>query len=141
MNGWQYWCSGSEGPKWSERPVDVVPLFTDAASEMSVSQVRGIDGWVAVYTPIGIGTEVAVRHARTPWGPWSERTIVYRGPDPGDKVFAYGAKAHPELSVRDGQLFITYCRNIGALADHVRRPDIYFPQGIEVQLRARSLPK
>jgi hypothetical protein len=92
---------------------------------------------VAVYTPIGIGTEIAVRHAAKPWGPWSRRLTVYTSPAPGDKVFVYGAKTHPELSARDGQLLITYCRNIGALTDHVRKPDIYFPQGVEVQLRFR----
>lgn len=134
--GWQYFCRGPDGEHWADQPANLVPLFTDAASEMTVSRVRGIDGWVAVYTPIGIGREIAVRHAEQPWGPWSQRLIVCSAPDLGDKVFCYAAKAHPELSTHDGQLFITYCRNIGSLADHARRPDIYFPQGIEVQLRS-----
>lgn len=137
MKGWQYWCRGPDGEHWSEKPADLVPVFTDGAPELSVSRVRGIDGFVAVYTPVGIGTEIAVRHAAMPWGPWSERQSVYRGPDPGEKVFVYGAKAHPELSARDGQLLITYCRNIGSLADHVRKPDIYFPQGVEAELRVK----
>jgi hypothetical protein len=138
MKGWQYWCRGPEGDRWSAEPVDLVPLFTDAAPEMTVGRVRGIDGWVAVYTPVGIGTEVAVRQAPKPWGPWSQRQVVYRSPEPGDKVFVYGAKAHPELSRRDGQLFITYCRNIGGdLDEHVRRPEVYVPQAIEVRLRSR----
>ena len=137
MKGWQYWCHGPNDEHWSDKPADLVPLFTDGAPELSVSRVRGIDGWVAVYTPIGIGTEIAVRHAPKPWGPWSRRLSVYRSPDPGAKVFTYGVKAHPELSLRDGQLFITFCRNIGALADHMRKPEIYFPQGVEVQLRPR----
>jgi hypothetical protein len=137
MKALEYWCHGPDGDRWTDRANDVVPLFTDAAAEMTVSRLRGIDGWLAVYTPVGIGTEIAVRHAPTPWGPWSERAIVYRGPAPDEKVFVYGAKAHPELSTKDGQLLITYCRNIGAIADHVRKPDIYFPQGVEVQLRVR----
>jgi hypothetical protein len=137
MKGWQYWCRGPKGERWSDQPADLVALFRDAAPEMTVSRVRGIDGLVAVYTPIGIGRDIAVRHAPKPWGPWSQSLRVYRCPDAGDGVFVYGAKAHPELSTRDGQLFLTWCRNTGSLADHVRKPDLYFPQGVEVQLRPR----
>lgn len=137
MKGWQYWCRGTKGEEWLEQPDGLVPLFRDGAPEMTVSRVRGVEGLVAVYTPIGLGKDIAVRHAPKPWGPWSQSLRVYRVPDRNDKVFFYAAKAHPELSGRDGQLLITYCRNTGSLADHVSKPDIYFPQGVEVQLKVR----
>lgn len=137
MTGWEYRCRGPDGDVWSSRPAGCVALFADAAPELSVGRFRGIDGLVAVYTPVGIGTEIAVRRAARPWGPWGERAVVYKSPPPGEKVFVYGAKAHPELSEADGQLIVTYCRNIGSLADHVARPDVYLPVAVEVRVRSR----
>lgn len=49
----------------------------------------------------------------------------------------YSAKGHAELAEKDGQLFITYCRNAGSLSEHVKRPDLYAPQVIEVLLQPK----
>jgi hypothetical protein len=135
--GWQYWCSTSEGPKWRDRPKDLVALFRDAAPEMSVGKVRGLPGLVATYTAVGLGPEIFVRQARRPEGPWSERLRVYRCPEPRGKLLLYGAKAHAQLSRRDGELILTYCRNLGDLGEHIRRPDVYFPQAVKVALKKR----
>src|SRR5207302_6022312 len=110
MKAWEYWCHGVREGQWSERPVEQVPLFRDAAPEMTVSRVRGLDGLVATYIPLGLGRDIMMRHARHPQGPWSQPVRAYCCPDAGG-VFTYAAKAHPELSMRDGQLVITYCRN------------------------------
>ncbi len=128
---WEYWCAGG----WSNSPAKLVALFRDAPAEFTVTKVRGIPGFVATYTQFGLGGNVAVRHAMRPEGPWSKPLIVYKCPETDKKIFQYGAKAHPELAERDGQLIVTYCRNIGSLAEHVKRPEIYFPQGVEVQMR------
>ena len=32
MKGWRYWCRSADGPRWSERPDDLMPLFNDGAS-------------------------------------------------------------------------------------------------------------
>jgi Domain of unknown function (DUF4185) len=134
---WEYWCTGPQGERWNDKLEDPAPLFRDAAPEMTVNRIRGVEGLLATYTSLGLSKEILVRHALKPEGPWSPPLCVYRCPDAGDKVFFYGAKAHPELSVRDGQVVITYCRNCGDLGEHVRRPEVYFPQGVEVQLRPR----
>lgn len=128
---WEYWCETG----WSKQPAKLVVLFRDAPAEFTVTKVRGIPGFVATYTQFGLGGNIAVRHAMRPEGPWSKPLIVYKCPETDKKIFQYGAKAHPELAERDGQLIVTYCRNIGSLAEHVKRPEIYFPQGVEVQLR------
>ena len=132
---WEFWCRGTGAPRWSPKPDDLVPLFNDGAPELSISRVRGVAGFVATYTPIGLGPDIAVRHALRPEGPWSAALNVYRAPNAGEKVFYYGAKAHPDLAERDGQLVITFCRNVGDLGEHMRRPDVYVPQGVEVILR------
>jgi hypothetical protein len=138
VKDWQYWCRGPKHDKWADEPADPVPLFRDAAPEMTVSRVRGIDGWVATYTPLGLGADIVVRHARRPEGPWSRPLRVYRCPEADGKLLLYGAKAHPELTDRDGQLILTYCRNVGALTEHVRQPDLYRPVAVNVQLRPRQ---
>jgi hypothetical protein len=136
--GWEYWCKGPTGERWSDLPADLVPLFGDAAPEMSVTRVRGIDGYVATYTMIGLSRDIAVRHAARPEGPWSAPLKIYHCPEAGENVYFYSAKAHPDLADRDGQLVLTYCRNAGDLGEHMRRPEIYVPQGVEVMLRRRA---
>ena len=101
---------------------------------MSVTRVRGIDGYIATYTMIGLSRDIAVRHAARPEGPWSAPLKVYRCPEAGEKMYFYSAKAHPDLADRDGQLVLTYCRNLGDLGEHMRRPDVYVPQGVQVML-------
>ncbi len=129
MSRWEYWC----GDRWSDNPEKTAALFRDAAPEMSVSRVRGLPGFVATYTSLGLSANILVRHAPLPEGPWSKPLRVYRCPE--EKLMLYGAKAHAALAERDGQLIITYCRNTGSLKEHVERPEIYFPQGVEVRLR------
>jgi hypothetical protein len=104
---------------------------------LSVAPVRGLSGFVATYTRFGLGPEIVVRHASRPEGPWSAPLTVYRCPPAGEKVFFYGAKAHPDLATRDGQLVLTYCQNVGDLGEHMRRPEVYVPQGVEMTLQAR----
>jgi hypothetical protein len=133
---WDYWSRGPSGQGWSARAAEAVTLFPDGAAEFTVSRVRGIPGLVATYTPLGLGGDVAVRHAPRPEGPWGPALKIYRCPEAGQRLLLYAAKAHPELATADSQLVITYCRNVGDLAEHVRRPDIYFPQAVEVRLRA-----
>jgi hypothetical protein len=126
-------CRAKDG--WTSDLKSAEPIFRDGATEMSVQRLRGIDGWIAVYMPLGISGDIAVRHAERPEGPWSAPLKVYRCPKEAKDVFLYAAKGHAELAQRDGQLIVTYCRNIGALGEHVKRPDIYAPQFVEIQLR------
>jgi hypothetical protein len=136
--GWKYRCQAENGPTWSDKPENLIALFRDAAPEMTIGQVRGIPGFVALYTAFGLGGDIMIRHAQNPEGPWSKPTRVYRCAESDKRIFTYAAKFHPELSTKGGQLIVTYCRNIGDLAEHVKRPDIYIPQGVEIQLKPRK---
>ena len=133
MGGWEFWCGGEKDGRWLDKPTDPVALFHDAAPEMTISRVRGINGFVATYTSLGLSADIMVRHSLRPEGPWSRSLRVYHCPE--EKLMLYAAKAHPELAEKDGQLIITYCRNAGSLAEHFARPDIYFPQGVAAQVR------
>ena len=102
-----------------------------------MQRLRGIDGFIAVYQPLGLSTDIVIRHAARPEGPWSQKVNLYKI-EAREKVFTYSAKGHAELATRDGQLIVTWCSNIGALSDHVTRPDVYVPRAIEAQLRLRG---
>jgi hypothetical protein len=138
MDAWEFWRQGDDGPRWTSKPGPAAAVFEDGGTNISISKVPGVEGWLALYIPHGLGTDIIVRHAPRPEGPWSAARKVYSCPEAGSKLLVYAAKLHPELTTRPGQLVITYCRNTGSLAEHVRRPDIYFPQAVEVQLKVRD---
>lgn len=128
----QYWCSHDNRCYWSSSPVHCAVLFTEGATEMTVQAVNGIEGYIATYTRGGMGPDIFIRHSMYPEGPWSDPVTAYHCPETG--LYLYAGKAHRELSTKPGQIIITYCRNLGSLEEDVIRPDVYFPQAVEVQL-------
>ncbi len=114
----QFWC-GASG--WQDKVDRSEPLFHDGATEMTVSCYPGIRGFVAIYTPMGIGPRVLLRHSLSPEGPWSEPLELYTVPD-AEGLLLYGAKGHPELSTVPGKLIVTYCRNAGSLEEDIIKP-------------------
>jgi hypothetical protein len=137
----EYLCRGEKEPSWSPTPSSLLELFGDAAPEMTVNRLPGWSGFVATYTALGLGGAIMVRHAPRPEGPWSAALRVYHCPEADRGLLVYGAKSHPELAARDGEMIITYCVNTGSLAEHVARPDIYVPRAVGVHLRARAAPE
>ncbi len=136
----EYLCQGEKESAWSPTPSRLLELFGDAAPEMTVNRLQGWSGFVATYTSLGLGGEIMVRHALRPEGPWSDAVRLYHCPEADRGLLVYGAKSHPELATRDGEMIITYCVNTGSLAEHVARPDIYIPRAVSVHLRPRATP-
>lgn len=142
MGGWQFWCSSQGSESWQPFPdlaakVDdtkPVLMFSDAAPEMSVSQVAGVPGYVAIYIA-AFSPNILLRHSLKPEGPWSAPLSVYKCPEDRKKLFVYAAKAHPELAKKPGELILTYCRNTKFFADQVEHSDWYAPQAVQVFLR------
>lgn len=74
-------------PQWSVREQDATPLFQhDVVGEFSVAYCKPVRRYVMLYnshSPRGI----VMRSSATPWGPWSEGTVVF---DPWrDKGYGY----------------------------------------------------
>jgi hypothetical protein len=70
--------TGGDGQaRWSAREADAVALFDQPqVGEFSVSYLKPVKHYVMLYNaqnPRGI----TMRSARTPWGPWSEGTVVF----------------------------------------------------------------
>lgn len=115
-------------------------LFMDGAPEMSVTRVRGLPGYFAVYMP-PLTRRIAMRWAEKPEGPWSESITLYDCPEKEDSILQYSAKTHQELLPEDaaaGELIVTYCRNTKKMEEHFSKPDIYFPQALKVRLEFQS---
>ncbi|HEX4147420.1 MAG TPA: DUF4185 domain-containing protein, partial [Pirellulales bacterium] len=122
---WEFWSQQEQGGSWSASHERLATLFHDAAPEMTVNRVPGINGLVATYTSLGMSREIRLRVASRPEGPWSAAVLAYRCPEDSPKLLIYAAKAHPEQIATPGELVITYCCNTGSLAEHMSRPDIY----------------
>jgi hypothetical protein len=140
FESWQYYCTDAQGSKsWLDHLANPVILFDDAAAEMTVTKVRGIDGIVCTYMP-PLSSRIMLRRAERPEGPWSEPLPVYDCPEAHEKVLGhdvsvYSAKAHPEMAEDDGELIITYCPNPGELKHYKARPDLYIPRAVRIKVR------
>jgi hypothetical protein len=126
----------AQNSTWTKNSKDLSILFADAAPEMSIAEVKGIPGLIAVYMP-PFSKEIFIRHAMTPHGPWSERIKIYDCPEKDNSIILYSAKAHQELARSPGQLIVTYCRNSKDNETHYKNASIYFPQAIRVKLKSQ----
>ena len=123
---WTWW----DGQGWSPKAAAAVPLFSGAATEMSVSPFQ--DGFAAVTSAPHLSPDIQVRTAPRPEGPWSLPVTVFTCPESGWKkgYFCYAAKAHPELDRGGRSLVISYACNSMSFADAVGDLRIYRPRFI-----------
>ena len=117
----QWW-----GGNWSEDWTAAEAVALEVQTEFTVH--RASDGllWLVAVDGFG-GTNVTVRTADQPRGPWSSRRLLLR-PEVSDReeILVYSAKAHPEQV--GGEVVLTYCTNhldFRVMADDMR---LYFPR-------------
>src|SRR5204863_9461326 len=96
LEAWQCW--GKDG--WTNDLKSAEPILRDAATEMSVQRLRGIDGYLADYMPPRINRDILVRHVATPEGPWRAQLKSYRCPEEATDVFLDSGKGNAELTER-----------------------------------------
>lgn len=131
---WQYWCETASGGAWKNSPDHLQILFPDAAPEMTIARLPGLAGWSAVYMP-PFSNSIFLRRCASLTGKWSGPQVIYRCPSQAKNVILYNARAHPELSPKDGAMVITYCRNSLNNNDHSSHPELYRPQVVAVKVR------
>jgi hypothetical protein len=138
MSRWQILAKESRWESLAELQGSPQVLMLDAAPEMSVARIRGISGFIATYTPAGLGETIVIRHSEALQGPWSESQRAFIADNPGKGRFTYSAKAHPEQSSKEGELVVTYCRNSESFQENIDDADIYRPRVINLQLQERK---
>jgi hypothetical protein len=107
------------------------PVLAEGAPEFSVS--RTSTGFAMVQS-LGFGhTDLAVRTAPAPEGPWSAPRVAFRPPESSlDGVFVYAGKAHPQLAGAGGGLVATYASNAWDFGRLVHDEALYFPRFVRL---------
>ena len=132
FNQWQFYANGQWLSDWQQ----VTPLFP-IGTEYSVSYQKMLEQYVVVYwdTACCFSKKALLRHASTPYGPWSEPLTLYTCPemDWHPQNYCYAAKGHPELSYTADELIITYVANsldFGQLFSDAR---LYWPRFLRIK--------
>lgn len=138
MSKFEFW----NGKKWVADIAESSVLIEDGASEMTVTKLDGEPYLVATYMA-PMSADICMRFAKTPEGPWSDPIKVFQCPEHQEKVLGrrtsvYSAKAHPELSHKQGEIVVSYCSNPGEMKHYLKRPDLYHPRIIRVVLQKAS---
>lgn len=124
------WWNGADfvAPHELDGPPAIV--FPDAATEFSVHRLS--DGRYMQVQTLGFGaTEVGVRYATQPQGPWTEPQPVYRPRESRARdVFVYAAKAHPVLE--GAPILVTYAANHFKPEKLLRSRSLYYPRFVRL---------
>ena len=113
----------------------IVPVEA-VSSELAVTRLSfgpDVGRYALIYSRDGIEPYVEMRLAETPWGPFGPAQTIWHCPEPaeGRGIYAYNAKAHPELSAA-GRLLISYNVNTRCDAEHMADGHIYRIRWIEL---------
>jgi hypothetical protein len=125
LDRYQYFAGDPDN--WSNDVHDAIAVFSDMPNEMSVSYNEYLGQYLAVHS-MGLTGHIVARTSPTPWGPWSDGTVLWSVPPPENPPpyprLVYAGKEHPELAEESGRiLYITYIEF-----------EEYFPHLIEVAL-------
>jgi Domain of unknown function (DUF4185) len=126
---WRYFHEGV----WQSDFRKLGPLASGVASDYSVTRFG--NGYLAVYTDQGLSPRIMGRMADHPWGPWSKAAVLYHCPEMGrdNKLFCYGAKAHPVLS-SGHEVVASYVVNSFDFWQVARQAELYWPRFVRLTL-------
>jgi hypothetical protein len=133
---WEFFAGGtSRGGKWSRRLSEAATVCDGVANELRIAPIEreGKTLWTMVHSQPMLGTQILVRTAHRPEGPWSKPKQIYEVPGvKGQKgLFTYAAKSHPHLS-GPGELLISYVINTGDIWQSLKHAELYRPRFIRL---------
>lgn len=104
-----------------------------ASEQFSVLKIK--DTYVYVTQMDWFSRDICSFTSQTPYGPWSNKTLLYTTPIPGEdkNLITYNAIMHPQF-VHNRRMLLSYNMNSFVLEDHFRNADIYRPRFVWVPL-------
>jgi hypothetical protein len=120
---WTYYTAAGT---WSSNPADAVTLFQGGAAGNSVFYDNFLGMYLAIYSGV-FSNDVFYRVSYTPWGPWSNQTLIFTGLPGYQNNADYAALAHPEFAQGNGQTqYISYVQDTGFLAQVLQLVQVTF---------------
>lgn len=118
------------GGKWAGQE-QAVPAFTQGQTELTIHYDAHLHAFVEAQS-VGFGaSELALRYAPRPEGPWSQPQSVYRPAESARKeALVYAGKAHPQLSGSD--LTLTYASNAWEPRLLFSDESLYYPRFVRL---------
>jgi hypothetical protein len=119
---WSYYTASGT---WSANPTDASTIFQGGVSN-SVFYDDYLGVYVAIYSGV-LSNDVLYRVSYTPWGPWSNQTLVFTGLLGYLRNADFSALAHPEFAQANGQVeYVTYVRDTGLQTQALQLVQITF---------------
>jgi hypothetical protein len=113
------------GSEWTREVQETVPVFDRIPGAVTVSYNAHLKSFIAIHSGV-LTTEVFLRTAPRPEGPWSEPVELFRG-EPPEEGFNYAGIEHPELAKDGGKrIYVTYHRPLPALRGELRLVEVTF---------------
>ncbi|HEY9843015.1 MAG: DUF4185 domain-containing protein [Candidatus Sericytochromatia bacterium] len=129
-----YW----DGRGWSPQAQDAVPLFDGFHSEASIHWFaalnKGHGGYGLIYSAPNLYSQILMRTAPAPTGPWSEAQQLYQIPETRPGVFCYAAKHHPHLARTQNELVLGYACNASDPGRLESDGELYLPRFVRLPL-------
>jgi hypothetical protein len=118
---YEFW----NGREWTSKVSETAPVFARIPGGVTISYNAHLQSYIAVHSGV-LTTEVLLRTAPRPEGPWSEPVELFRGEEP-EEGFNYAALEHPELAKDNGRrIYITYHRPLPGLRGELRLVEVTF---------------
>lgn len=129
---WRFYTDG----QWQSDYRKASRICDHIANEYSVSYHPALSKYVLVYTENGLSKNVVLRVGATPFGVWSDPTVVYQCPEAAwhEKIVCYAAKAHPTLSTKLDELVLTYIASSSDFFQMAGDARLYRPRFLKLQL-------
>ena len=133
VESWEYW----DGTDWSGDEGSAAAVIPAVGGvEQTLSVFTEGETWYAVSKRDGaLGSEVVIRSAPAPTGPFTAGEVVASRPShPDAGILAYAAIAHPALFPEPGTIVVSVSRNMADADTIAADPTLYRPEFFRVPL-------
>jgi uncharacterized protein DUF5005 len=122
LGPWQYW----NGTAWTSDANTSARILDHVSAQYSV--IHTLLGYRFVTMGSLWGHSIYTALANGPTGPWQQRQVIYTTPDFGPGSVTYNPSAHPEISVANGDMVISYNINSTTSGAIYQNADLYRPR-------------